>query len=157
AAALPKSFGSTTCMRPARQDRRDDPMDTQLKTGLWLQFGAALDALSDAINLCPDTLWAETSQHMLFWHTAYHTLFWTDLYLAGEADTSQPPAPFDSSELTNGQMPPRVYTKDELRTYLTHCRQKCQTTILNLSDERAAEVMSYGRRKQPFYELQLYN
>lgn len=132
-------------------------MDTLVKQSLWHQFGAAIDALSDAINMCPDDLWGDNSQHMIFWYTAYHTLFWLDLYLHGPEEGFAPPAPFGLSELAEGEMPPRVYTKDEMRTYLKHCREKCQTTILNLSDERAAEVMSYGRRKQPFVELQVYN
>src|SRR5437879_4008264 len=133
-------------------------MDALVKHSLWLQYGAAIDALGDAINACPDNLWGDNSQHMIFWYAAYHTLFWLDLYLGGSAEGFAPPAPFDLSELDpSGKMPERVYTKEELRTYLAHCRAKCQTTILTMSAERAAEVISFGRRKQPFVELQLYN
>lgn len=31
-------------------------MDANLKTSLWLQFGAAIDTLDDAIRLCPESL-----------------------------------------------------------------------------------------------------
>jgi hypothetical protein len=133
-------------------------MDDLFKNSLWLQFGAAIDALGDAINACPDGLWADDSQHMKFWYTVYHSLFWTDLYLGGPVEAFTPPAPFTLGELDpSGLLPDRVYTKDEMRTYLAHCRKKCQTTILGMSDERAAEVIDFGRRKQPFYELQMYN
>ena len=133
-------------------------MDDLFRQSLWLQFGAAIDALSDAINACPDDLWSDNSQHMIFWYTAYHTLFWLDLYLGGPEEGFAPPAPYDLVEMDpSGTIPERVYTKEELRTYLAHCRAKCQTTILNMSDERASEVIDFGRRKQPFYELQMYN
>jgi hypothetical protein len=133
-------------------------MDVLIKQSLWLQFGAAIDALGDAINACPDELWADDSQHMKFWYTVYHTLFWTDSRLSGPEEGFQPPAPFDLGEMDPaGVLPDRVYSKDEMRTYLAHCRQKCQAIILDMSDERAAEVISLGRRKLPFYELQMYN
>lgn len=32
-------------------------MDIGLKTMVWRQFGAAIDMLNDAIELCPDHLW----------------------------------------------------------------------------------------------------
>ena len=133
-------------------------MQPELKTGIWHQFGAAIDALGDAINACPADLWGDNTQHMIFWYTAYHALFWLDLYLDGPEEGFAPPAPFDLIEMDDsGRLPERVYTKDELQTYLAHCRAKCRTTIDGMSDERAAEVIDFGRRAMPFAELQLYS
>src|SRR5689334_15387440 len=68
---------------PNFMSRGGTRMNDLFKNGLWLQFGAAIDALSDAINACPDELWGDNTRHMIFWYTAYHTLFWFDLYLGG--------------------------------------------------------------------------
>src|SRR5689334_20664631 len=63
-------------------------MDTLLKTGIWQQFGAAMDTFDDALSLCPDHLWTvkmwddpDDPRYGQFWYIAYHTLSWTDLFL----------------------------------------------------------------------------
>ena len=61
---------------------------------LWRQFGAAIDALGDALRNRPDALWEarlwddQPEQWVMpgfatFWYLGYHTLFWLDLYLTG--------------------------------------------------------------------------
>jgi len=87
-------------------------MDTMLKTGIWQQFGAAIDTLDDAINLCPDHLWtvalwkdAEDARYGQFWFIAYHTLFWIDLYLYGSYADFAPPPPFIRGKLPEKRTP----------------------------------------------------
>ncbi len=42
--------------------------------------------LGDAIQQCPDRVWASTGHKNAFWHIACHTLFFTHFYLGpGEA------------------------------------------------------------------------
>jgi hypothetical protein len=148
-------------------------MDPLLRTALWQQFGATIDMLENALLTCPDTLWrgrlwGDPSDPSLppdfaaFWYVAYHTLFWLDLYLTNlpEGDFA-PPAPFTLTELDPaGALPERPYTRDELHTYLVQLRKKCQTTIAELSDERAHQPVTYPwTRGKPmsFLELLLYN
>ena len=134
-------------------------MDTTLKTNIWLQFGAAIDMLDDAISFCPDHLWTaalwkdpDDPAYGQFWYVAYHTLSWLDLYLTGSSDGFAPPAPF-----IRGKLPEKPYTKAQICTYLDHCRQKCQSTIEALTDEKASQRCTFDWLECNFLELQLYN
>jgi hypothetical protein len=134
-------------------------MDTRLKTSIWEQFGAAIDMLADAISLCPDHLWTavlwkdpENVVYGQFWFVVYHTLFWLDLYLTGSSDGFAPPAPF-----IRGKLPETPYTKDQIRTYLDHCRGKCQSTIEALTDEKANQRCTFDWIEASFLEMQLYS
>ena len=134
-------------------------MDTTLKTSLWQQFGASIDMLSDAISACPDRLWtvvlwddSDGPRYGEFWAVARHCLMWLDLFLTGSGEGFTPPAPF-----VRGVLPEQPHTKDEILAYLGHCRQKCQTVIQGLTDERAHEVCTFSWMEPTFLELQLYN
>ena len=84
----------------------------------------------------------QRSEFSEFWYIAYHTLFWLDLYLSGSVEGFAPPAPFTLDELDPaGLLPDRRYTRDELLAYLDHDRQKCQTTIETLTDDRARQSL----------------
>ena len=133
-------------------------MDADLKAGVWRQYGAAIDMLEDAITLCPDNLWTvvlwddpDDAQYGQFWFVAYHTLFWTDLYLHGSYQTFAPPPPF-----VRGQLPDQPYTRDQILTYLHHCRQKCQAAIEALTDETANRLCTYEWIEASYLEMQLY-
>jgi hypothetical protein len=141
-------------------------MDTAWKTIIWQQFGAAIDMLDNALRACPDQLWrerlwnnrSERPEYTQFWYIAYHTLFWLDFYLSGSADGFAPPAPFTLDELDPaGLLPERVYSQEELQTYLTYGRQKCQATIEALTDEKANRRCEFSWGEVSFAELLLYN
>lgn len=134
-------------------------MDSLLKTSIWQQFGAAIDMLDDAINLCPDQLWTaalwkdeDDARYGQFWFIAYHTLFWLDLYLTGYSDGFTPPAPF-----IRGVLPENPYTKGQINIYLKQCRKKCQSTIETLTDDAARQVCKFDWVEASFLEMQLYN
>src|SRR5262245_621849 len=128
------------------------------KTSIWQQFGAAIDMLDNALLACPEELWSDRSQEQVFWYVAYHCLFWLDLYLSGAVEGFAPPPPFTLDELDPaGLLPDRVYTKEELHTYLTDCRRKCQATVEALTDDRAQQECTFGSRTMSFGELLLYN
>jgi hypothetical protein len=140
-------------------------MDSQLKSSIWLQFGAAIDTLDDAIQTCPDRLWhallwnddTENSKYAQFWYIAHHALFWLDLYLSGSVEGFTPPAPFTLTELDANGFPERPYTRDELRAYLGYDRRKCQATIEALTDEKASLRCKFPWGEVSFIELQLYS
>ena len=135
---------------------------------LWRQFGAAIDALGDALRNCPDDLWAarlwedDHDQWVMpgfgtFWYLGYHTLFWLDLYLTGAEEGFAPPAPFDLVEMEAGEVLPRLYTRDELLGYLAECRRRCEATIAALTPDAAQRLCRFPWGELPFAELQLYS
>jgi hypothetical protein len=127
-------------------------MTQSLKSILWNQFGASLDMLENAIEMCPPKAWNTENK---FWYNAYHCLFFLDYYLTIEPVHFAPPAPFTLSEFED-EMPERVYTKAELLTYLTKNKQKCYDLIQNLNTEtrwiNESKTMDY-----PIVEILLYN
>ncbi len=142
-------------------------METTFRTALWRQFGAAIDMLKNALLACPDSLWREhlwsdpeAPAYPTFWSLTHHTLFWLDLYLTGSLEAFAPPTPFTQQDEFG---PARVlseqpYTKEELHAYLVQLRQKCQTTLLSLSDEQARHQIAFpwlGEEPMSFLELQL--
>jgi len=128
------------------------------KTIIWQQFGAAIDTLANAIDACPDDLWDDRSKKWEYWYRVSHTLFWLDYYLSDPDEEFTPPEPFGLEEMDPaGVMPPRTYTKEELRTYLEHGRKKCQTTIEALTDEQACKKIRFRKGDLNFAELLLYS
>jgi hypothetical protein len=136
---------------------------------LWWQFGGAIDMLDNALLACPEELWGDRSRQPEFWYVVFHTLFFLDLLLSESIEGFAPPAPFTLDELDPaGVLPERVYTKDELRAYLFHCRAKCRATIDALTDEKAlrpcdfewldlsvAELVPYSLRHVQHHAAQL--
>lgn len=132
-------------------------MDFTWKSITWRQFGAAIDMLENAIVACPDKGWGDRPGFWEFWYLAYHTLFFLDYYLSDPAEKFAPPAPFGLEELDPaGVLPPRVYTKDELMTYLEHGRAKCRAKIAALTEEKAHQHCGFERRDMTVAELLLY-
>jgi hypothetical protein len=146
-------------------------MDPLWRTALWQQLGATIDMLENALLACPSTLWdahlwsdhsdqLQPSQFDAFWSLTHHTLFWLDFYLTGSLEGFTPPTPFTvDEEGAPERIPPaQPYTREELHVYLVQLRQKCQTTLLSLSDEQAHFQVVFpwlGEEPMSFWELQL--
>ncbi len=127
-------------------------MDEIWKEVLRSQFGATIDMFGNAMRACPNELWtvhmwkdpAAPLEFSDFWYITYHTLFFLDLYLSGEVEGFAPPEPYNLDELDpRGLLPERVFSREELLTYLEHCRQKCRETIERLTDEKAHQVYKF--------------
>ena len=141
-------------------------MDTTWRAAIWSQFGAAIDTLDNLLLACPDDLWrsrlwrdglqeVELSE---FWYVGYHALFWLDLYLYGSEEGFAPPPPFALIEMDRPWLLPKPsYTKDELSAYLEHGREKCRTTIVTLTQEKARQLCAFAWGEVTFFELLLYN
>lgn len=126
---------------------------------VWGQFGAAIESLERAIDACPDELWGDRSRFPEYWYLVFHTLFWLDYYTSDGPEGFHPPEPFTLVEMSpEGLMPERVYTKDELRRYLEHGREKLRARIAAMSDERACGTRRLGSSNEGSeLDLLLYN
>ena len=88
----------------------------------------------------------------------FHTLFFLDLYLSDSDVGFAPPAPFTLDEMDEaGLLPERVYTKDELLTYLEHGRKKCRATIEAMTEEKAHQRCGFDWLDISVVEVLLYN
>jgi len=130
-------------------------MDNTINQTIWRQFGASIDMLENAINLCPIELWNSEKQ---FWYISYHCLFWLDYYLTREPLNFKPPSPFTLSEFdSNGALPDRVYSKEELIVYLQYSRKKCYNLITEMTEETAISRWKNDYKDYSVLEILLYN
>lgn len=133
---------------------------TDWRPAVWSQFGAAIDSMERAVDACPDELWGDRSRFPEYWYLVYHTLFWLDYNMSDNPEEGfQPPEPFTLVEMSSeGLMPERVYSKDELRRYLGHGREKTRARIAGMSDDKASGARRMGSSSQGTeLELLLYN
>ncbi len=140
-------------------------MDSPFKSAISQQFGSAIDMLEKVMLACPDELWQvrlwddpQLPRAAEFWYLAYHTLFWLDLYLSGTVEGFEPPAPFSLDELDpRGIIPERPFTRDELRAYLEHDRNKLQAAIADLTGAGAERRCNFPWGEVTFAALLLDN
>jgi hypothetical protein len=134
-------------------------MTNLFKQSLWQQFGASIDMLENALQMCPPGLWhdPQKDQWFDFWYIAYHTLFYLDFYLSDTPDNFMPPAPFTLSEFSADEFPMRAYEKAELLGYLEHCRQKCKAQIESFDDHKLEQRFQAWNKSFSLLELAFYN
>lgn len=133
-------------------------MDNNTKTIIWQQFGATIDMLENAMRACPENVWGDRSRNPEFWYITFHTLFYLDCYLSESDKEFTPPPPFTLDELDPaGILPERVYTKEELLSYLEHGRNKCRKVIVSLDDEKANQRCGFDWLDISVLELMFYN
>jgi uncharacterized damage-inducible protein DinB len=128
------------------------------RSAIRRQFQAAIDMLANAMEACPDSVWAGEGRGA-FWYLAYHVLFFLDLYLSSEGEASfHPPPPFDLRELDPEViLPERIYSKEELLGYVEHCRKKLDGVMTAMTEEWVAEACPFDYRDMSNGELLLYN
>lgn len=127
------------------------------RSAIRRQFHAAIDMLANAIEACPDSVWAR-EERRAYWYVAFHALFFLDLYLSpvGESEF-RPPAPFGLSELEDEVMPERVYTKGELLGYVEHCRKKLDGVMVGMTEAWVVDACPFEYRAMSNGELLIYN
>lgn len=132
-------------------------MNSRLKETIWGQFGAAIDTMERAIRECPDDLWFKDLRFQSYWYIAHHTIFWIDYYLTEDFERFRPPEPFGLEELDPaGVMPEEPYGRDQLLSYLDHCRSKSRAVIREMSEESADKRIPFGEVELTRFELLLY-
>jgi hypothetical protein len=132
-------------------------MISVLKESLWKQFGASIDMLENALVLCPESIWDTGAK---FWYIAFDVLFYLDYYLTLQPENFSLPAPFAFAGPDPNDGPPeRVYTKNELLTYLQASRTKCRNLIETMTDEIAGSEWTNVSKTMHFsvIEIVLYN
>ena len=133
-------------------------MQSKINEYVLAQFGASIDMLENAIDLCPSEIWNRNDGFSDFWYIAYHTLFFIDFYLTESPEKFIPFKDFGITELDpKGILPDRIFTKDELKSYVEHCRNKCKATIEGQSEDNIDNDYKFGTLKLKFFELILYN
>jgi DinB family protein len=133
-------------------------MDETWRTSVWQQFGAAIDMLENCIEACPDSLWNDQDRNPQYWYLVFHTLWWLDYYLTSPIESYAPVPPYGLEEMDPaGVLPPRVYTKAEMRGFLAHGREKTRATLERMTTERAAQPCGPVRPELKVGELVLYN
>ncbi len=133
-------------------------MQNKLNVSLRSQFIASITMLENAIDTCPEPVWNLSKGLSDFWYLVYHTLFWLDFYMTPEPGDFIPPENIGLTEFDpEGILPPRILSKEELKTYLEHCMNKCREIIENLTEESAGKNYKFKSIDMPFFELLLYN
>ena len=110
------------------------------------QLAATIQAFENSITACPPKVWGENIGPHEFWYLAYHSIFWLDCYSSESVEGYTPPAPFTMAEMDPaGLYPDRVYTKDELLTFLARARATALGAVAAMDGEGAAARWKFGR------------
>lgn len=133
-------------------------MQNKINSYVLSQFGASIQMLENAVEMCPEHAWNQTKDSSDFWYIAYHTIFWLDFYLTESPEEFKPFQNFGITEFDpEGILPDKVYSKEELQEYINHCKNKCKTTIENINEVNADKIYKFGSIEIPFFELMIYN
>jgi hypothetical protein len=112
-------------------------MKDPIREALAGQYGAALKMLRQAIERCPDDLWASGKQPRTFWRIAYHAIFYADLYLRQNVAEFKPWThnEDDARDLWDGRPETVPYPKAELLDYIDRLQAEGPTVIDSLDLE----------------------
>lgn len=133
-------------------------MLSELKKTVLSQFLASIKMLENAIDMCPENVWHKRNDFYDFWYIAYHSLFWLDFYLTKSPDKYFPFNEIGLTELDyDGILPNKVFRKQDLKSFLEHCRSKCKDTIKKLDEEEAGQIYKFGNLEMTYLELLFYN
>jgi len=144
-----------------------------LKECLWKNFGASIDMLKNAILLWPEEIWHTQKK---FFYNAYHCLVFLDYYLTIPPKQFSSMLPFTLKEpqdipedAIDDVVPDKIYSKEELLTYLQSNRKKCHDVIAGLTEEKLKQkwidesqtmdlaLCSYNAMKYSVLEILFYN
>ncbi|MBC9931853.1 DinB family protein [Chitinophaga qingshengii] len=131
------------------------------KDSLWKQFGASIDMLINAVSAYPENLWYTEKK---FFYISYHVAVFLDYYLTIPAGPPASPLPFTLTEdipedAIDDIIPDRIYSQDEILSYLQASRKKCHDLLFNMTENDFTQswVEVEGNKVMPVFELFLYN
>ena len=128
-----------------------------IKISVQSQYHAALMMLKQAVEKCPEELWAAEDDYVNpFWHVAYHVLFYTHFYLS---PTEKDFIPWEQhrdeiTSLETSVKEVQPYNTEAILEYLEFCLEQVEVQLSGMDLE--AESGFYWL---PFekLELQFYN
>ena len=113
--------------------------------------------LQQAIELCPDMLWNDTSYSNPFWHVAYHALFFTHLYLQPKAEDFHPweKDQDDMASLDKKLGDDRAFSKADILEYFDLCLKQVekQVNALDLEADSGFHWLPMGKLELQFYNI----
>jgi len=127
-----------------------------IHTVIQSQYHAALAMLRQAVEQCPDPLWADASYSNPAWHVAYHTLYYTTLYLQPTAEDFDPQELFrDDVRGLDDSDPALALSKDEIFDYLAICLEQVdqQITSLDLAGDSGFDWLPFNKLELQFYNI----
>jgi hypothetical protein len=130
----------------------------QTKEIIKSQYYASLEMLKQAIDQCPDDLWASSEYNNPFWHTVFHVLFYTHLYLHRREEDFVPwekhrkeitsLAKKEAEDLT-------PFGKDEMLAYQVFCEQQVieKVNALDLEADSGFHWLPFNKLELQFYNI----
>jgi len=114
------------------------------------QYLASLEMLRQAIQKCPDPLWADPEYKNQSWHIAYHALFYTHLYLHPTEDDF---TPMEMHRENYRSLDP--YTKGEILGFLQYCTEQVGEMVeaLDLEAESGFYWLPFSKLELQFYNI----
>ncbi len=132
------------------------------KQSVLAQFEAALWMLQDCIRKCPAEHWSGPTSIIgkyEFWHVVHHTLACTDGYLSQNEESFEylpefyPAGRRDADD----EYPSRTFSKDEMLSFVAHCRAKVRRSIPAETGESLRGPSGFSWVKINRAELHLYS
>jgi hypothetical protein len=130
----------------------------KIKEIIKSQYLASLAMLQQAIEECPQELWANNDFSNPFWHVVYHALFYTYLYLHPREEEFTPWAKQRkgyhrmSGEEAKNFTP---YTQAEMLEFLQFCQKQVEEQVdaLDLEAETGFHWLPFNKLELQFYNI----
>jgi hypothetical protein len=129
-----------------------------IKTILQSQYQATLEMLKNAIEQCPESIWADPETKNKFWHITFHGLFFTHFYLhPTEGDFVPWEKHRDVVSLSPSDDPNAVqpYSQTELLEYLVFCQKQVRekVTAADLEAESGFHWLPFTALEKHIYNI----
>jgi hypothetical protein len=130
----------------------------QTKEIIKSQYHASLKMLQQAVEKCPQELWANNDFSNPFWHVVYHALFYTYLYLNAREEEFTPWVKQRqgyhrmSGEEAKNLTP---YTQEEMLEFLNFCQEQAVEKVdtLDLEAGSGFEWLPFNKLELQFYNI----
>lgn len=129
----------------------------EIKAVIKSQYRASLAMLQQAVEQCPESLWADDSYTNPFWRVAYHALIYTHFYLSQRETDFVPWEKHKEGMQLLGPSAPdaRPYRREEVLAYLAHCLEQVDTQVdaLDLAAESGFDWLPFNKLELQFYNI----
>ena len=127
------------------------------KEAIKSQYQASLAMLRQAVEKCPEELWADTSYVNPFWRVAYHALIYTHFYLCpSEADFIAWEKHKEGMQQLGPSAPEsEPYSRAEILDYLAICMDQVEQQVdaMDLEAESGFYWLTFDKLELQFYNI----